>query len=371
MLRPFIIIWIALSWIACEKSAFSTIFIGSYTDNSIDTGLFVYHLYHKTGKLELVSQVDSLINPSFLKTSSDGRFLYAITESRLESPGFVSSYRLNENHLELINRVSTGGRNPVHIDISPDGKYLSVSNYSDPSLSFYTIDGEGRLSNNFQFFAFKDSSIIKDRQAEAHIHSSNFSIDGEFLFAHDLGGDKIRAFQVKDSLILREDLNVNISPGSGPRHFTFDREGKYGYLINELGGRIDVFDYFANEGLLTLVNSTLTYADTLDIYRSADIHITPNNQFLVVSNRGPAENTIVVYERLNGSELKLIDRKASGGDFPRNFAITPNGEYLIVANKESGNVVVFPFNQEIGRIGPPISEVIISQVSSIQILNRP
>ena len=32
-------------------------------------------------------------------------------------------------------------------------------------------------------------------------------------------------------------------PGSGPRHFVFHPNGKFGYLVSELSGKINAYNY--------------------------------------------------------------------------------------------------------------------------------
>ena len=42
----------------------------------------------------------------------------------------------------------------------------------------------------------------------------------------------------------------------------------------------------------------------------------------------------------------------SGGKKPRNFEIDPGGSYLIAANQNSNNVVVFKIDQQTGHLTP-------------------
>ena len=102
------------------------------------------------------------------------------------------------------------------------------------SLLIFKINENGSLNPYSQVLRFKDSSIIKSRQKESHIHSSNFSPDNKYLFAHDLGADKIRKFTLNISKEkLESHQEIKVKSGSGPRHFTFHLNGKFGYGINE------------------------------------------------------------------------------------------------------------------------------------------
>ena len=42
---------------------------------------------------------------------------------------------------------------------------------------------------------------------------------------------------------------------------------------------------------------------------------------------------------------------------PRNFAIEPTGQYMLVANQSGGNVIVFRINQSTGELSPTNASV--------------
>jgi 6-phosphogluconolactonase len=49
------------------------------------------------------------------------------------------------------------------------------------------------------------------------------------------------------------------------------------------------------------------------------------------------------------------------GDWPRNFALSPKENYLLVANQKSDNITVFQRNQETGLLTFTGNEVKISK----------
>lgn len=363
-----LLIFSSVFMIQCTESR-TLLFLGSYTSGLPGKGIKVYELNVSSGETELLFEVEDVTNPSFLKITEDGKFLLAISESQLAKPGSISSYAIDETsgELKLISKQSTLGRNPVHISISGGQTSVVVSNYTDPSLSLYKLSKEGILSKPIQHLTFRDSSIVKGRQDEAHIHSSNFSKNGKYIYAHDLGGDKIRAFRFQDTLIDMEVDDVVISPGSGPRHFTFDKGGEYGYLLSELSGRLDVFKYESDNGELQLIDQMQTYGNQQEIYRAADIHMSPLHEIVYVSNRGPKENTIVAFKKSSEGKLEFSQRVETEGDHPRNFAIDPSGSVLVVANQFSNNVVIKKLNQETGHVSSKLNEISLDNASTIQI----
>ena len=268
----------------------------------------------------------------------------------------------------MINKQDCGGRNPAHLQIDSSGKYLVNSNYTDPSLSVFRINSDGSLNPYNQLITFKDSSIVKGRQETAHIHSSNFSPDNNFLFAQDLGSDKIRSFnfeQKNQDTILQNEKYIKAKPGSGPRHFTFHPNGKFGFGIAELSGKITAYNY--KNGRLEFIEDYLSYQQNQVIYRAADIHISPDGKFLYTSNRGPEEDSIAIFliNQDNG-KLSLVGHESTYGQHPRNFAISPDGNFLLVANQFSNNIVIFRRDLETGKLQKLSKEIIVNSPASLQ-----
>ena len=282
--------------------------------------------------------------------------------------GKIAAFKVDVSNvkIDLLNMQDCGGLNPVHLAIDKTGKYLTNSNYSDGSLSFFGINTDGSLSTAIQVLKFQDSSIVKSRQEASHIHSSNFSPDNNFLFAHDLGADKIRQFTFNTNLEqLKNQQEIKTKLGSGPRHFIFHPNGDFGYGINELSGTIDTYQY--KNGNLNFIENHNTYQQRQEIYRAADIHISADGNFLYASNRAPKEDSIVVFSiNQKSGKLNLIERIATGGNHPRNFAISPTGKFLLVSNQFSNNIVIFKRDIKTGKLTKLLHQIAVNSPSSIQ-----
>ena len=66
--------------------------------------------------------------------------------------------------------------------------------------------------------------------------------------------------------------------------------------------------------------------------------------------------------------IKLINHKPRLGKTQRNFAVTPNGRFLLAANQDSGNIVTFVINRESGRLEYTGHQVYIPAPVCIRIL---
>ena len=354
-----------------SKKETTLLFVGSYTDKKPGKGISIYEFNNETGEATIKFQLDNLINSSFLKLSPDGKFLYAVIESQMPYHGKVAAFSIDslEGKISLINMQDCGGRNPVHLEIDKTGQYLINSNYTDPSLSFFKIKPDGSLNENSQTITFQGSSIIKGRQESPHIHSANFTPDGNHLFAHDLGSDKIHKFNLiknQDGIsTLQKDSPINVKPGSGPRHFKFHPNGKYGYGLSELSGKVSA--YKLTKDSLEFLEDYQSNSKNQDIYRSADIHISPDGKFLYTSNRGTEENTIAIFSvNIKDGRLKLLGHEPTFGEHPRNFAIDPSGNFVIVANQFSNNIVIFRRHLKTGKLSKLPQELSLSAPSSLQ-----
>ena len=131
----------------------------------------------------------------------------------------------------------------------------------------------------------------------------------------------------------------------GPRHLTFSKDGRFAYLINELGGECVVLSY--RKGKLKEVQRIM--ADEGGGRGSADIHISPDGRFLYTSHRLKKDGIAIFAIDPEKGTLTKIGYQLTG-IHPRNFAITPNGKYLLVACRDDNKIQVFERNEATGEL---------------------
>jgi len=326
--------------------------IGTYTSDKGSKGIYVYRFDESSGKADSVSAIETT-NPSYLTLSPDEKFVYAVSENdRAESSVSSFSFDKKTGDLALLNTQSTEGSAPCYIEIDPSGKNVVTANYGGGNISVFQVKDDGELTSLTQKFQFTGTGNDPQRQAAPHLHSVRFSPDGKFLFATDLGLDKIYRYDAVNSVFegqptLRESSlkSFDLPAQTGPRHFDFHPSGKYFYLLGELSGQVLVFDY--DEGILTQTQTIA--ADTVGARGSADIHLSPDGNFLYASNRLQADGIAIFSVNSENGKLTKTGYQPTE-THPRNFAITPDGNFLLVACRDSNKIQVFKRNPETGLL---------------------
>lgn len=321
--------------------------VGSYATPE-EEGIKVYAWDGEKGEAAYVSGLKGISNPSYQVVSADGKRVYSVGEDDgLTSTAHALSFDKSQGRLALTNTQHTQGGAPCYINLSPHEDYVVTANYMGGSISVFPLEASGRLGENVSTFAFKGEGVLKERQSQPHLHCVEFTPDGKFLLANDLGTDKIHVFSLKSNGQLDKEntFDVELEPGSGPRHLCFSKDGRFAYLINELSGKVTTLFY--NGQNLTPIQ--YIEADTLEARGSADIHLSPDGKFLYASNRLKADGIAIFSVDTQTGLLTKIGYQLTG-IHPRNFIMTPDGCFLLVACRDDNLIQIFKRNKETGLL---------------------
>jgi len=340
----FITMWIAFSQ-AFQAQNYHFL-VGTYTNTGKSQGIYSYELNGKTGIVTQKSVATGVSNPSFLCVTPDRKFVYSVNESADGSAANAFSFHPKTGKLTLLNRSLTNGKGPCFISATP--KHVFTANYGGGSLSVFARKADGSLSDLKQKIQHRGSSVNLDRQAEPHVHQVIVTKNMRFVLANDLGTDKVTVYKYNpdavDEILTPWDT-LDVKKGSGPRHIAFSRNGKLAYLVQELDGTVSVLSL--QNGKLDLLQETTLISDSNQKAWAADIHLSPDGKFLYATNRAPANN-ITCYNVLKDGRLENYFRISTHGDGPRNFALTPDGKFLLVAHQFSNNIVIFKRDTKTG-----------------------
>jgi len=331
--------------------------MGTYT-NAGSNGIYVARFDNNTGRLTMVDSVKAS-NPSFLTVSPDKKWVYSVNEDAADPApkSKVSSYAFDKTSgkLSFINQQKTNGNNPCYVSVNAKGNWLFVGNYTSGNLSMLPVSAATGIIDTAEVsIQHTGSSVNKDRQNAPHVHATVISKNNRWLLVPDLGTDQLMVYRFnpkKGSLQPASQPYVRVLPGSGPRHLSFGQSGKYVYLIQELIGSVATYSFSPKKGTLQLVQQISSLPDGFKGYAgSADIHVSPDGKFLYASNRGES-NTIATFAiNPRSGQLTKLSVDSVLGLTPRNFTIHPSGKYLLVANQNSNEVVVFARNSRTGLL---------------------
>lgn len=327
------------------------LFIGTY-NRSEDKSIFVYRFNTANGEAVLLDAVSGILNPSFLTLCGD--YVYAVSEAGTEQEGYIFAYHFDRRQEKLffVNKTPSGGHDPCNLIADGNHKALFVTNYSSGSLARLFIKPDSSLAPVNQLIRHEGHSINPERQSHAYVHSVTITPDKSHIFAADLGLDKVFGYQIDKSthqLMPAQLPFIKVTPGSGPRIIEFSPDGKYLYLIQEMGGQITVFSYHSGILKELQVISNLPKDYTGKIW-GADIHVSPDGNFIYATNRDDL-NDIVTYKRnKHNGTLTCMNRQPTGGKTPRNFVISPDGKYVLIGHQNSSEIVVFSRNIKTGML---------------------
>lgn len=338
--------------------------VGTYTSLEGSKGIYLYRFNMETGISDSVSMAE-VENPSYLTLSPDERFIYAVGEND-KGNGAVHAFSFDKKYgsLTLINSQLTKSGGPCYITIDREGKRVHTANYSGGSISSFQVRNDGSLTTATSVISFTGSGPDSTRQATPHVHSVMYSPDDRFLFAADLGSDKLYRFNVNDTpfkgqpAIQKSSLKTfSTPPGTGPRHFDFHPDGgRYLYLLGELSGEVIVYEYQFGE----LVQKQVITADSVAARGSADIHVSPDGRFLYASNRLQADGIAIFLIDPEEGTLTKVGYQLTGRH-PRNFVITPNGKFLLVASRDDNKIQVFAVNDDTGLLTDTNQDIMLSK----------
>jgi 6-phosphogluconolactonase len=336
-------------------------YVGTYTqEGSTSKGIYVYRYDPGNAQLTSIGLAAQTINPSFLAVHPNHQFLYAVNEVgnyKGQKSGAVSAFAIDHasGKLTLLNQVASGGADPCYITVDKTGKFVLVANYTGGSISAFPILQDGSLGEASAFVQHTGHGTDPKRQEGPHAHSIDLSPDNRFAIVDDLGLDETLVYKfdsVKGSLTPNDPAFAKADPGAGPRHFALHPNGKFAYVINEMGDTVSVFSFEPANGVMHSVQTISTIPKGFTKQNDdAEIAIHPSGKFLYASNRGHDSIAVFAVDPDKGT-LKLVEYASTKGQSPRHFEIDPTGSFLFAENEKSDNIVVFHIDTGTGRLKP-------------------
>jgi 6-phosphogluconolactonase len=336
-------------------------YVGTYTeDGTKSKGIYAYRYDAATSEITPLGLAAETTNPSFVAPHPNGRFLYAVNElGNYKGPnsGGVSAFSIDRatGKLTFLNEVASRGADPCYVTVDKAGKYVLVANYTGGSVAVFPVLADGKLGEASAFMQHTGKGTNPERQEGPHAHSIDLSADNRFAMVDDLGLDELLIYKfdsAKGSLTPNDPPYTKIDAGSGPRHFVLRPDGKFAYVISEIGHTVTVLSNDASTGKLQVLQTITTLPkDFSGRNDDAEIAVHPSGKFLYASNRGDDSIAIYAIDQSKGT-LTPVGIVPTGGKEPRSFEIDPAGTLLFAENQKSDNIVVFKIDPKTGQLTP-------------------
>ena len=297
-----------------------------------DGGVYRFRLY-EDGRLE-VHQKFPMSSPMYIQLEENRLWAVLRTPFLDSNQSGVAAYDATTGK-QITDIFSTKGEVACHIAVEGDDVYCA--NYIDGSVI--------KLSDRLE--VHEGSGIDPVRQNCPHVHSVYFSPDKQFVLSCDLGLDTVFVYDRDLNLV----STAKVPDGAGARHLVFSKDGKFVYVMNEMGGSISIFSYQFG---------ALEYVDTLSVLPSdfsgtgsgAAIKLSADGTRLYVTER--ATQSIITLS-VDGANLKILARTDCNGREPRDFTLLADDRFAVCTNQFDNTVALF-------RISPEGIPVFFTQV---------
>jgi 6-phosphogluconolactonase len=261
------------------------LFIGTYTSGK-SKGIYVYRFNESNGTGTEVSTITAKI----LLTSACRLManIYATDEN--EAGGAVGAYAFEPATGNWLFKFTISqGTCPCYVAEDKTGKWVFAANYCSGNLAALPVNTDGSLAPAAQTIQHYGKGPDTPQQSTAHVHSTILSPDEKFLMVADLGTDRehVYTFHPGQNDPLSESLDsfVSLNPGTGPRHIVFHPSKPLLYILGEISGTIDVFNFDSVSGkLIHLQRIRTTPAYFKELYPRADIHIPAHAKYPSTTN---------------------------------------------------------------------------------------
>ncbi len=280
-------------------------------------------------------------NGDYIWISPDQKTLYAayeITYFQGKPTGGAAAYHIGpEGQLSLLNARNVGGQMPCFCSTDQAGRHLLTCSYMSGCVSVTDILPDGSLGENCQVI----QQPVRPGYHWPSVHSVYETPDGRFILSTNVGLDRVFLHRrTEDGWETAFELPVR----GRPRQAAFSPDGQRVYVSTEAGGEVFVLAYDPDgaEPLRQLQCISTTRPGWSGHAETAGIKLSPDGTLLLVANRAPELNNLAAFAvDPETGLLTFTGHVPLQGIFPRDFAFTPDGRYVLVGLQFSDVLELF------------------------------
>lgn len=263
--------------------------------------------------------------PSFVAATADGAHLFVVHEGANE----LAAVDVSPDGTTTVGARRSAPGGPTHVALDPSESHVLVASYGDGHVYGYGVSS-GALT----------AGPTDNAVCGSHAHQVVFDATGAFALVPCLGDDAVRTLAHGTGEAWTETSHASTARGAGPRHVALSAEGRFAYVLDELGSTLDVFSV-ASGGALSPVQTISTLPGGFSGTNAcAEVLLSPDGAHVYASNRG--HDSVAVFARdATTGRVTLVEREPVGGQHPRSMTLARGGTQLYVAARDSDLVAIF------------------------------
>ncbi|CAK3784484.1 hypothetical protein DOTSEDRAFT_57285 [Lecanosticta acicola] len=319
-------------------------------------------------------------NPSWLTIDAGRGEVYCLNEGLYTVNGSLSSLLINEDgSLKAVQNTTTpsGPVSGIIYGTPSSQQGIVLAHYSGSAVSSWLLDGKGNFSKNQElFYTLEQPGPDPERQDAPHNHEAITDPTGKYILVPDLGADLVRVYKYdQDTLELKALESLKAEAGSGPRHAAFYTPSSvsgattYFYLVAELAATVTAYKVTYTSSGLTFTHlqtsPTIPLFNTARRVAPAGIAVSPDNRFLIISNRNDTSFTLPTLGKSDSLSTFSLDPQSgnltlhqlwpAGGNYPRHFELNAVGDLVAVGLQNDQAVTVLKRDVGTGLVGEPVA----------------
>ena len=340
-------------------------YVGCNTGSPDLQALHVLECDTETGAAKIVQSVKGLQGTTYFQLDRARSYLYSTIGERKNGRtiGTLVRFPLDGARLGAMERLcELPCETPCHVSLTPDESRVAFAAYTSAMAgTFGLAASNARLST----FGFPNDAMgpNKNRQQKSFAHCTFYTPDAKRMGVVDLGCDRIWFFDPV-TMARDESLTIRFDPGDGPRHAIWSKDGRFLFVLNELGSSVSSFAFdgksFAKVGKWSMLPADFNRwepdGENLST-KAAAIKLTADGAVLMASNRGHDSIAFYGVDAATG-RLTLRNIAKLTGKFPRDFELMPGEKFMVVGHKMSNEIRIYRFDRAactLTPVGEPIA----------------
>lgn len=377
--------FLALS--AASAVSATNLFISDYAGNVTSVSLTESNGTYALNQTHITAECAP--NPSWLTIDANRGLLFCLNEGLETVNGSISSFTINPDgsltHIQNTTSIS-GPVNGVIYGNPAGQRAIALAHYTGSAVTSWLLNGGGKFSHNQDLpYTLSAPGTVPARQDAPHEHEAITDPTGQYILVPDLGADLVRIYSWDTkNLKLKTLAPLQVPAGSGPRHARFwnpygvsgSGSTTFFYVVTELTSQIIGYAVTYLPGNTGLSFSKVYNSSTYDLLNlpegnaPAEIQISPDNQYLIISNRNNTSFTLPepsgvllpsdslsTFKLQKDGTLVFHQLWPAGGSYPRHFSLNAVGSLVAVGLQYSQDVVILERDVSTGLIGEPVARI--------------